>query len=67
MLKESHLFQEIHQQPNVLSRLLANEEENIRQLAAIIKERHISHVIIAARGTSDNAGRYAKYLLGAIN
>jgi len=67
MLTESHLFQEIHEQPQVLSRLLANERETVRRLAAAIRERRIAHVVIAARGTSDNAGRYAQYLLGAVN
>jgi glucosamine--fructose-6-phosphate aminotransferase (isomerizing) len=32
-----------------------------------MRERAITHVVIAARGTSDNAGRYAQYLLGARN
>lgn len=66
-LSESSLFQEIHQQPQVLSRLLANERETINKLAGIVRQRQVSHVVIAARGTSDNAGRYAQYLLGAVN
>ena len=36
-------------------------------LAAEIRQRQIDYVVIAARGTSDNAGRYAQYLLGAVN
>ncbi len=67
MLEKSYLFNEIHEQPDVLSNLLASEKEVIRQLAAEIKRRDVSHVVIAARGTSDNAGRYAQYLLGAVN
>jgi len=66
-LRESHLFQEIHAQPEVLRRLLEAEREVIESLAATIRERQSVHVVIAARGTSDNAGRYAKYLLGAAN
>lgn len=66
-LKESHLFQEIHEQPDVLNRLLTQELEVIQQLAAAIKQRQTTHVVIAARGSSDNAGRYAQYLLGAVN
>ncbi len=64
---KSHLFQEIHEQPDVLSRLVARETPKIQQLAAAIKQRNVAYVIIAARGTSDNAGRYAQYLLGAVN
>lgn len=67
MLTQTHLYQEIHEQPAVLATVLQQEKETIGRLAAEIKRRDIYHVIIAARGTSDNAGRYAQYLLGAIN
>lgn len=67
MLEQSNLYKEIHEQPDVLDRLLTQEKTVIQELAAAIRERNISHVVIAARGTSDNAGRYAQYLLGAIN
>ena len=67
MPEKSHLFREIHEQPEVLSRLLERERTSIQQLAATIRRRAVTHVVIAARGTSDNAGRYAKYLLGAAN
>lgn len=67
MLEQSHLYQEIHEQPDVLDRLLTQEKTVIQQLAAAIQKQNISHVVIAARGTSDNAGRYAQYLLGAVN
>jgi glucosamine--fructose-6-phosphate aminotransferase (isomerizing) len=67
MILESHLYQEIHEQPRVLQALLEKEFEDIQQLAAAIEARQIRHVVLAARGTSDNAGRYAKYLLGMMN
>ncbi|MCO5206912.1 MAG: SIS domain-containing protein [Anaerolineae bacterium] len=67
MLSHTHLYREIHEQPAVLRRVLENESETVAALAAAIKERHIDHVIISARGTSDNAGRYAQYLLGSLN
>ena len=67
MLEQSNLYKEIHEQPDVLDRLLTQEKTVIQELAAAIHERNISHVVIAARGTSDNAGRYAQYLLGAVN
>jgi len=66
-LEQSHLYREIHEQPAVLARLLTNERGVVAQLAAAIRERQISYVVIAARGTSDNAGRYAQYVLGAVN
>ncbi len=67
MVKDTHLFREIHEQPQVLRRLLDKEAENIHRLAEDIRARQIQHVVIAARGTSDNAGRYAQYLFGAVN
>ncbi len=66
-VKNSHLYQEIHEQPDVLARLLSHEKTKIQQLAAEIKKRRLRYVVIAARGTSDNAARYAQYLLGSIN
>jgi glucosamine--fructose-6-phosphate aminotransferase (isomerizing) len=62
-----HVYREIHEQPAVLARLLEEEGRNVALLAAEIKRRDIDHVVIAGRGTSDNAARYAQYLLGACN
>ncbi len=64
---ESRLYREIHDQPAVLRRFLAGQRENVRELATAMRERQVGHVVIAARGTSDNAGRYANYVLGANN
>jgi glucosamine--fructose-6-phosphate aminotransferase (isomerizing) len=66
-IEQSYLYREIHEQPSVLETLLREERGSIRELAAQIKQRDIHYVLIAARGTSDNAGRYANYLLGAFN
>ncbi|MCU0509913.1 MAG: SIS domain-containing protein, partial [Anaerolineae bacterium] len=62
-----HVYREIHEQPAVLARLLDEEQTSIARVAAEIKRRQIDHIVIAARGTSDNAARYAQYLLGACN
>lgn len=66
-LKSSHLYQEIHEQPERLEQLLQVERSTIEALATEIKHRDIHNVTIAARGTSDNAARYAKYVWGALN
>lgn len=66
-ISQSFLFQEIHQQPQTLERLIREEISAIRRLAEAVRERNITHVVIAARGTSDNAARYANYLFGAAN
>lgn len=66
-LKSTHVFREIHEQPAVLQTFLDEEQANVAALAHEIRQRDIHYVLIAARGTSDNAGRYAKYLLGSMN
>ncbi len=66
-IQNSSLYQEIHQQPEVIRKLVSRPQDNIQALAEEVLSRGIRHVFIAARGTSDNAGRYAKYLLGAHN
>lgn len=61
------LFSEISEQPERIKNLLSNQRKNIEQIAKQIQKREIDYVFLAARGTSDNAGRYANYLLGAMN
>jgi glucosamine--fructose-6-phosphate aminotransferase (isomerizing) len=60
------LEREIYEQPSVVKQLVEEERENVN---ALVKELRgtFQYVIIAARGTSDNAARYAQYLLGAHN
>ena len=66
-LEASDLYREIHEQPEVIARLLRRERESAGALAGDMKRRGIEGVVIAARGTSDNAARYAQYLLAAAN
>ena len=67
MIEQTHLYQEIHEQPQAVARLLKENQSVTAALATEISRRNIDHVMIAARGTSDNAARYAKYLFGAHN
>ena len=66
MTNSSHLEREIYEQPQILRTFLAQEGAAIQALSAAIHQREIDYVLIAARGTSDNAGRYANYRLGAF-
>jgi glucosamine--fructose-6-phosphate aminotransferase (isomerizing) len=61
------LDSEIAEQPEVAARLLADGWEPIRAVAAVPAVRDASHIVIAARGTSDHAAIYAQYVLGARN
>ncbi len=62
----SILFDEINEQPEVLSNLFKLETDNVHKVIEGIKNR-FSNIIIAARGSSDNAARYAQYLFGIQN
>ncbi len=61
------LKEEIYQQPNVLRNLVDDQWGNVKQIVAELKRNQIQYVFIAARGTSDNAARYAKYVWGSHN
>jgi glucosamine--fructose-6-phosphate aminotransferase (isomerizing) len=61
------LREEIREQPHVLQRLLDEETARVERIARMLRQRPIGYVLIAARGTSDNAARYGQYLLGAHN
>jgi glucosamine--fructose-6-phosphate aminotransferase (isomerizing) len=58
---------EILEQPGVIRALLEAQRGAAERIAAEVRGRGIEYVFLAARGTSDNAGRYANYLLGAHN
>ena len=55
---------EIAEQPESLSRLLTQESiGSVQALARTIRDRNPRFVLLAARGTSDHAALYAKYLV----
>ncbi|MFB6716629.1 MULTISPECIES: SIS domain-containing protein [unclassified Streptomyces] len=54
---------EMAEQPGVLRRILDEGAPAIREVAAGIAARKPRFVLLTARGTSDNAALYAKYLL----
>lgn len=62
----SILEYEIAEQPAVIRQLLDRELNNVEHLVTKLRGA-FNHVVIAARGTSDNAARYAQYLFGACN
>lgn len=61
------LKDEIFEQPNVLQSLLDSQWHQVQAVASAIRQRDIRYIFLAARGTSDNAGLYAKYLWGSVN
>lgn len=61
------MLNEIYQQPQVIAGLIEAELENARDIGREAKERDIRFIVVAARGTSDNAGTYGKYLFEYAN
>ena len=61
-VKDFKMYSEISETPDVFSRLI-NSEAQFQKAAEKIKARNITNVIILARGTSDNAGHYLKFLI----
>jgi len=56
---------ELRDQGRALARSLPIAEPAAREAAALLRRADVDHVVIAARGSSDNAARYAQYLLGS--
>ena len=61
------LHSEIFEQPERLASLLDKQRQTVLEIAKAIQSRNVQYAFLAARGTSDNAGRYANYLWGAHN
>ncbi len=59
----TQMWLEISEQPKVLENCMKQNQKTIEAIVAKLKERNIRHVIIAARGTSDHAAVYAKYII----
>lgn len=61
------LHSEILEQPQRLVAVLESQRSAVEQVAREINIRGIQYIFLAARGTSDNAGRYGNYLFGGHN
>ncbi len=61
------LDEEIREQPGALARLLAEGRDDVARAAERIRAAGPAWAVIAARGSSDNAARYAQMLWGAHN
>jgi glucosamine--fructose-6-phosphate aminotransferase (isomerizing) len=63
---ESLVRAEIAEQPAAVERVLADASGAIARAAADIRRREPRYAVIAARGSSDNAARYAQHVLGRL-
>ena len=57
------MLQEIEEQPAVLERTINAEREKITRIGDHLRSRDIDVIILVARGSSDNAALYGRYLL----
>ena len=63
----THLERELREQPDALRRLLDRQSARAEELASLFRRRDVRYIVIASRGSSSNAARYAQYLLGRAN
>src|SRR5260370_33575858 len=63
----SRFGEEIGEQPLLASRLLAESRAAVAAIATRVRGSKSRGFVIAARGSSDHAALYAKYLFGVRN
>jgi glutamine---fructose-6-phosphate transaminase (isomerizing) len=59
----SLMLEEICEQPAVLEKTIENELPKVKKLGALLREKDIDLIVLAARGSSDNASLFGRYLL----
>src|SRR5678809_1692003 len=57
------MLAEIAEQPAALERTIATERPKIAKLGNLLKTRDIDLIVLVARGSSDNAALFGRYLL----
>ncbi|MCX7842552.1 MAG: SIS domain-containing protein [Clostridia bacterium] len=60
------MWKEIFEQPSVLKNCIKNNSQLISEIVDSLRKRQIYSIIIAARGTSDHAGVYGKYIIETV-
>src|SRR5262249_33257744 len=61
------LLAEIDEQPVIVQRVLERERQSVSQVAARIRQCEPSAIVLVARGSSDNAAVYGRYLFEVCN
>jgi glucosamine--fructose-6-phosphate aminotransferase (isomerizing) len=59
----SLMLKEILEQPEALARTFKAEREHALEFTKLRKKQEFRHVVLVARGTSDNAAQFARYLI----
>jgi glucosamine--fructose-6-phosphate aminotransferase (isomerizing) len=59
----SLMLKEIFEQPEVLERTIRNEKAKFKKLGEFLRGKDIDLIVLVARGSSDNASLFGRYLL----
>lgn len=62
-MSASKMLDEIRQQPDALQRTLKSELSRIKELQRLVAVNKPRFLVLVARGTSDNAAQFGRYLL----
>lgn len=62
----SLMLKEIAEQPSVLERTIKAEAKKINKIGNFLKNRDVDLIVLVARGSSDNAALFGRYLLETI-
>src|SRR5947199_2999004 len=57
------MLQEIAEQPAALEKTIREEKTKVARLGEFLKERDLDLIVLVARGSSDNAALFGRYLL----
>lgn len=57
------MLQEIAEQPAALAKTIQEERSKVERLGAFLKKRDVDLIVLVARGSSDNAALFGRYLL----
>jgi glucosamine--fructose-6-phosphate aminotransferase (isomerizing) len=60
----SYLEAELREQPEALARLIDRQRNSAERIGDLFRSNDVQYILIASRGSSSNAARYAQYLLG---
>ena len=63
-MSSTFLDAELREQPEALARLLDKQHAHALEVAELFRRDDVQYIVIASRGSSSNAARYAQYLLG---
>src|SRR5450755_1271878 len=59
----SRMLEEIRQQQDALERTLSGELQRVERFKRIVEKKRPRLIVLVARGTSDNAALFGRYLL----